>query len=391
MTELLSRLFVKNHRDFDDANVRKSYGALSSFVGIFVNVILSIIKLTVGIITASAAIMADALNNFSDAGSSIITLVSFRLSSKPADKDHPFGHARIEYIASMIVSFLILLVGFETLFSNISVLFGLSEAKKTSFSTASLIVIGASIIFKIWLSFFYKKIGKRINSSVVKAAGVDSLMDSISTFAVLVSAIIVKLSGIQIIDTIMSMIVAVLIIVAGINILNETKNSLLGEAPIDDQIKAINSIIEEYPDIIDIHDLLIHNYGPNHYFATLHAEVDGNKDIFKLHDMIDGVEKRIQTDLNILCTIHLDPIVTDDEILNELKEFLLNAICEDVATDITVHDFRAVIGETHTNIIFDIMLPFESKLSPNEAIERISNAVLKRRDNVFCVITVDRG
>lgn len=391
MTELLSRLFVKNYKDPDDATVRKSYGALSSFVGIFVNVILSIIKLVVGIITASAAIMADALNNFSDAGSSIITLVSFRLSSKPADKDHPFGHARIEYIASLIVSFLILLVGFETIFSNISVLLGLSEAAETSFSTASLIVIGASIMFKIWLSLFYKKIGKRIDSSVVKAAGVDSLMDSISTFAVLVSAIIVKLSGVQIIDTIMSMIVAVLIIVAGINILNETKNSLLGEAPIDDQIKAINSIIEEYPDIIDIHDLIIHNYGPNHYFASLHAEVDGNKDIFKLHDMIDGVEKRIQTDLNILCTIHLDPIVTDDETLNELKEFLLNAICEDVATDITVHDFRAVIGETHTNIIFDIMLPFESKLSPSEAIERISNAVLKRRDNVFCVITVDRG
>lgn len=391
MTELLSRLFVKNYKDPDDPTVRKSYGALSSFVGIFVNVILSIIKLVVGIITASAAIMADALNNFSDAGSSIITLVSFRLSSKPADKDHPFGHARIEYIASLIVSFLILLVGFETMFSNISVLLGLSEAAETSFSTASLIVIGASIMLKIWLSFFYKKIGKRIDSSVVKAAGVDSLMDSISTFAVLVSAIIVKLSGVQIIDTIMSMIVAVLIIVAGINILNETKNSLLGEAPIDDQIKAINSIIEEYPDIIDIHDLMIHNYGPNHYFATLHAEVDGNKDIFKLHDMIDGVEKRIQTDLNILCTIHLDPIVTDDETLNELKEFLLNAICEDVATDITVHDFRAVIGETHTNIIFDIMLPFESKLSPIEAIERISNAVLKRRDNVFCVITVDRG
>ena len=391
MTELLSRLFVKNYKDPDDPTVRKSYGALSSFVGIFVNVILSIIKLVVGIITASAAIMADALNNFSDAGSSIITLVSFRLSSKPADKDHPFGHARIEYIASLIVSFLILLVGFETMFSNISVLLGLSEAAETSFSTASLIVIGASIMLKIWLSFFYKKIGKRIDSSVVKAAGVDSLMDSISTFAVLVSAIIVKLSGVQIIDTIMSMIVAVLIIVAGINILNETKNYLLGEAPIDDQIKAINSIIEEYPDIIDIHDLMIHNYGPNHYFATLHAEVDGNKDIFKLHDMIDGVEKRIQTDLNILCTIHLDPIVTDDETLNELKEFLLNAICEDVATDITVHDFRAVIGETHTNIIFDIMLPFESKLSPIEAIERISNAVLKRRDNVFCVITVDRG
>lgn len=391
MTDLLARIFVKNYNHPDDPTVRKSYGTLSSFVGIGLNVILSVVKLVVGLLTASSAIMADALNNCSDAGASIITLVSFKLSSKPADRDHPFGHARIEYIASLIVSFIILLVGFETLFSSFSVLFGFEEAAPTNFTVASLVIIAVSILFKVWLSFFYFKVGKRIDSAVIRASGVDSLMDAISTTAVLVSAVIIRMTDLQIIDTVMSIIVASLIIVAGVRILNETKNSLLGEAPVDEQIESIKRIIEEYPDIVDIHDLMIHNYGPNHYFSSLHAEVDGSKDIFKLHDMIDTVEKRIQTELSILCTIHLDPIVTDDETLNELKSFLIGAISEDVSADITVHDFRAVIGETHTNLIFDIMLPFESKFSSDEAVRRISEAVAKRRGNVFCVITVDRG
>ena len=222
------------------------------------------------------------------------------------------------------------------------------------------------------------------------AAATDSLSDAIATSAVLASAIICKCTGFNT-DAYMGAIVAVIVLIAGIKILNETKNSILGEAPVEEQIEAINTIVKRYPDIIAIHDLMIHNYGPNHYFASFHAEVDGAKDIFKLHDMIDGVEKQISTELNMLCTIHLDPIVTDDETLNELKAFLLGVIKDDFDEAITIHDFRAVVGETHTNLIFDIMLPFESKMSAAEAIERISSAVLKHRDNVFCVITVDRG
>ena len=391
MTELLSRLFVKDHKNVKDPTVRKRYGTFSSIIGITVNLILSILKLAIGIITMSSAIIADALNNFSDAGSSIITLVSFKLSSKPADRDHPFGHARIEYIASLVVSFIILLVGFETMFGGISVLLGISDSEETHFSVIPLVIIGVSIIFKLWLSFFYKRTGEKIDSSVIKASGVDSLMDSVSTFAVLVASIIVKLSGLHIIDTIMSMIVSVLIIIAGIRILNETKNSILGEAPVDEQIDDIKKIIKDFPDIIDIHDLMIHNYGPNHYFASFHAEVDGSGDIFKLHDMIDGVEKRVQTELGILCTIHMDPIVTDDETILTLKEFLTSVIAEDVDEKLSVHDFRAVIGETHTNLIFDVLLPFESKMNEKEVVERISDAVLEHRDNCYCVITVDRG
>lgn len=391
MTELLSRIFVKNHKDIKNPDVRKSYGTLSSFVGIFVNIILSVIKLILGLLTASAAIIADSLNNFSDAGSSIITLVSFKLSSKPADRDHPFGHARIEYIASLAVSFLILLVGFETITTSFGVLFGISESKAPTFTTVSLIILGSSIALKLWLSLFYRKIGKKIDSSVIRASGVDSLGDCISTFAVLVSAIIIKITDIQLIDTIVSIAVSIMIIIAGIRILIETKNSLLGEAPVDELVEALKNIINEYPEILDIHDLLIHNYGPNRYISSFHAEVDGAKDVFMLHDMIDNVEKRIQEELDMLCTIHMDPIVTDDETVAELKNFLSDTIREDVSEDISVHDFRIVVGNTHTNMIFDIVLPYESKFSPSEVADKINEAVKKRREHCFCVITVDRG
>ena len=283
----------------------------------------------------SAAIVADALNYLSDAGSSIITLVSFKLSAKPADRDHPFGHARIEYIASMIISFLILLVGFETLTSSISVLLGISTAESPDFSTVSLIILSLSILLKLWLALFYRTVGKKINSGVIKASSVDSLADCVSTLAVLVSAIIIKATGMPIIDTVVSIGVAVMIVVAGIRILNETKNSLLGEAPVKEQINEIDKIIAEFPEVIGVHDLMIHNYGPNHYIASLHAEVDGAKDIYMLHDMIDNLEKRIHTDLNIMCTIHMDPIVTDDETVNELKEFLNGVIREEFSDAFT--------------------------------------------------------
>lgn len=391
MTALLSRIFIKNHWDTKNPLVRKAYGMLSSFVGISVNLILAAIKLLIGVLTASVAVIADALNNFSDAGSSIIALVSFRMSLKPADRDHPFGHARIEYIASLVVSFLILLVGFETMTSSISVILGFSQSEPTSFSTVSIIILGSSILLKLWLSLFYRTVGKRIDSSVIKASSIDSLTDCISTLAVLLSAIVIKLTNLQIIDNIVSLAVSVMIVIAGVKILNETKNSLLGEAPVDEQVESINKIITEYPDILGTHDLLIHNYGPNHFIASFHAEVDGSKDVFMLHDMIDNVEKRIQSDLNILCTIHMDPIITDDEALEELKDFLRSAIHEDVSPDITIHDFRVVTGNTHTNMIFDIVLPFESKLAPTEAIQEIQKAVTTRRNDCYCVITVDRG
>ena len=391
MTNLLVKIFIKNSGEVQSSEVRKAYGTLSSLIGIAINVILVGIKLALGFITSSVAIIADALNNLSDAGSSSMALISFKLAAKPADRDHPFGHARFEYIASMVVSFLILLVGFETLIDSVSVLIGKSERETISFSVLSIVFLGCTILFKLWLAVFYTKIGKKIDSSVIKAAAVDSLMDCISTGAVLASAIVIKLTKIQIIDTVMSLLVSLVIIWAGIKILNETKNSLLGEAPVDEQVRGISAIIAEYPEILGTHDLMIHNYGPNHHICSFHAEVDGAKDVFMLHDMIDNVERRIQDELNILCTIHMDPIVTDDEIVNELRNFVTAIIKEKVCSDITVHDFRTVAGNTHTNVIFDIVIPFEIKESPNAIVEKISKAVQDERENCYCVITVDRG
>lgn len=389
MTELLSRIFIKDYKEPERPAVRKKYGALASVVGIVMNFLLAGLKMFIGIITSSVAIIADAANNLSDAGASGISLISFKLSAKPADRDHPFGHARIEYIASMVVSFLILLVGFELLVDSVKRIFGFSESENADFSIVSLILLGVSVLCKLWLAFFYKKIGKKINSTVLKAAGSDSLNDCISTGAVLVSSVVIKLTSIQIIDSIVGVGVSVLIIIAGIRILNETKNSLLGEAPIKETVDDIKRIVGEEPVVLGIHDLLVHNYGPGRYVASFHAEVDGRGDIFRLHDAIDNLEKRIGEELNIMCTIHLDPLVMDDERVLELKKLVLDAV-EKCYPDVGVHDFRAVIGTTHTNLIFDIELPFENEEEHGKIKEKIENEVRSVRSDCYCVITVDR-
>jgi len=391
MADFLARIFIKDYKNISNPSVREKYGTLASIVGIIGNVILSTVKLLLGIFTFSVAIIADGLNNLSDAGNSIITLVSFKLSAKPADREHPFGHARIEYIASMIVSFLILVVGFETLTSSFGVIFGTSESNPPDFSPLSLIFIGASVFLKLWLAYFYNRMGKKINSDVILASSVDSLIDAISTVAVLVSAIIVDLTGFETLDAIVGLGVSVLILFAGIKTLNETKNSILGEAPVDELVDKMKAITEQYPEVIGIHDLMLHNYGPNCYIASFHAEVDGQEDIYLLHDAIDNLEKQIYNDLNIQCTVHMDPLVTNDEKITELKNLVRDTIKEQIYESISIHDFRAVVGVTHTNLIFDIVLPYEIKESPEKVVQRISDAVNAKRNDCFCVITVDRG
>ncbi len=390
MTELLSKLFVKNHKNYTDDIVRKSYGTLAGVVGVVTNFILAALKLSVGVLASSVAITADALNNLSDAGSSVITFISFKISSKPADKDHPFGHARMEYISSMIVSFLILLVGVELLSDSGKIILGLKEAESVDVSIFTIIVLSASIVLKLWLGLFYNKIGKKINSGVIRATAADSITDSISTGAVLVCSIIIKYTEFVLLDAIVGIAVSLLILYAGIKIFLDTKNSLLGEAPVDEVTEGIQNIIGQFPEIIGIHDMMVHNYGPNRFISSLHAEVDGSKDIYMLHDMIDNAERRIKDELGILCTIHLDPIVTDDKSVNELKSFLEEVMKEN-DFNYSLHDFRTVIGETHTNLIFDIVIPFDCKYTESEIKDLISQKVLEKRDNCFCVITVDRG
>ena len=389
MTNLLIRLFVKNHSNPNDVAVRECYGIFSSIVGIITNLILACIKLIAGLLSFSIAIIADALNNLSDAGSSIISFVSFKIAAKPADKEHPFGHARIEYVSSMIVSFLILLVGFELMTSSVNEL--ISQTGSTlSVTPITYIILSVSILLKLWLGLFYRTIAKRIDSSVVAAAAADSFSDCASTSAVLVSSIIVGLTNLWYIDSLVGLAVAVMIMIAGVKILNETKNSLLGEAPVQDVIDSIKTTVEKYPEIVGIHDMLVHNYGPKTYIVSFHAEVDGSQDIYMLHDAIDNIEKEINNDLRILCTIHMDPIVTNDETINELRSFTAQTVKE-ICPEASIHDFRTVVGNTHTNLIFDLVLPFDITAKPEDIVSAVKKSISDKRSYCFCVITVDRA
>lgn len=389
MIDFLFKVFIKSYENGKSQSDREKCGVFSSIVGLLVNILLAAFKLLAGVISGSIAIVADALNNFSDAGSSIISFISFKISAKPADRDHPFGHARFEYVSSMIVSFLILLVGFELLVESVGGFFDPSSTGVT-ISALTIIILSVSILAKLLLGAFYLGVARRIDSTVIKASATDSFSDAASTAAVLASMIVIYFTDWVLIDSIVGTGVSVLIIIAGIKILNETKNSLLGEAPVDEVVNDIRAIVAEHPEIIGIHDLLVHNYGPKNYIASLHAEVDGDRDIFVLHDMIDNVEREINQRLGILCTIHMDPIVTNDEAVSELKRFTEEKV-RSVVENAGIHDFRTVVGNTHTNLIFDVELPFEYKGNIKEIEKKIEAEVQKEHPECFCVITVDRS
>lgn len=388
MTELLSRLFIKHHDDVTDPRVRRAYGTLSSVVGIVLNLLLFAAKFTVGTLFGSVSITADAINNLSDAGSQIISLISFRISAKPADREHPFGHARIEYVASMIVSFLILLIGVELLKESVSKILSPEPPERSWVAVGVLI---GSILVKLWLGLFNKKLGKKIDSSVMRATAADCLSDALSTTAVLISTLVLLLfPSITVnLDAYMGVIVAVLILVAGVKILNETKNSILGEAPSDEIVKEITAIVESHEDVLGIHDLRVHNYGPGHVIAALHVEVDGKADIFHTHDVIDNVERQLRRELSIEATIHMDPIVTDDALVNDLRQRTAEAV-QSIDPSFRIHDFRFVAGATHSNLIFDAVVPFEVKLSDGEIRRAVEDRISRIDPSYFVVLTIDR-
>lgn len=385
MTDLLIKIFVKDHKNTKNSAIRRAYGTLASIVGIVLNVILSLLKLAVGIASGSVSITADATNNLSDAGAQIVSLVSFKISAKPADRDHPFGHARIEYVASMIVSFLILNIGFELLMESVN---KIKNPEPVEFSAVSLVILSVSILCKLWLCVFNRKIAKKIDSSVMRATSADSLSDAVATAAVLVSMLITRFTGVQT-DAYMGVAVSVLILVAGVKILNDTKNSILGSAPDPEVVEGIVSLVKEYPDVLGIHDMIVHSYGSSNTIASLHAEVDGSRDIFYTHDVIDTIEKRIYHELGVQATIHLDPIVTDDERVCALRSEVERAVRE-IDGRLTIHDFRFVDGVTHSNLIFDVAVPFEMKMSEDEIKREISNKISTINPNYFAVVTIDR-
>jgi len=382
--------FYKKHGGIAEGAAREKLGGLAGLVGILANLLLALLKLVVGLLCASVAIVADALNNLSDAGSAIVTLVSFKMAAKPADRDHPFGHARIEYIASMVVSFLILLVGSELFLDSVKKIFTPAGQTMGEIQTFTIVVLVFSIVGKFLLSAFYGSVGRELGSPTLKASSQDSLFDCISTAAVLICSIVIKFTGFYILDAIVGLGVSTLIFVAGIRILNETKNSLLGEAPVDETVSAIEEIVARYPEALGIHDMMIHNYGPSRFIASLHVEVDGAADMFELHDCIDNIERTVQNELNILCTIHMDPIVTDNEAVSSLRE-ITAAAAHRVDERLSIHDFRTVIGQTHTNLIFDLVVPFEITRDPEEIRRALEEEILLHHPNHYCVITIDRA
>ena len=388
MTELLCRLFIKDRENIKSPAVRRAYGTLASIVGIIVNVILAAGKIAVGLLFGAISLAGDGINNLSDAGSQIISLISFKLAAKPADRDHPFGHARIEYVASMIVSFFVMLVGWNLFSESISKIFDSENVTDGSNIWLMVGVLAVSIAFKLWLVLFNRRIANKIDSAVMRATAADSLSDAGASTAVLIAMLIFKFTGVDI-DGYMGVAVAVVIFIAGIKILNDTKNSILGEAPSDEVVEGIKAIVAEFPEALGIHDMVVHSYGPGRFVANLHVEVDGSRDIFESHDMIDLIEKRLNSELGIQSNIHMDPIVVDDEEINNMRAFVLDRV-KTVDERFEIHDFRFVRGKTHTNLLFDISVPFEVKLTDDEIKSAVQGKIAEEKPDHFIVVNVDR-
>ncbi|MDD2494711.1 MAG: cation diffusion facilitator family transporter [Tissierellia bacterium] len=386
MTNILIKKFIKNYEDVKNSSVREAYGKLGSIVGIIVNIILSFSKISIGTIFNSIAITADGVNNLSDASSSIITYIGFKLSGMPADKNHPFGHARFEYLSGLIVSFAIIILGVELIKTSFDKIINPVEI---DYSILMIIVLIFSIVVKIWLSHFYKILGERISSSTMIATSLDSRNDVIATSVVLVSIMIAKFTGLKI-DGFMGILVALFIIYSGIDILRDILNPILGELPDEDFIKTIEYKILGYDGVINIHDLVVHNYGPGNNFATVHVEVDAKEDILKSHDLIDNIERDFAKELDINLVIHLDPIITDDKEINHLRNMTNKKILS-IDERLSIHDFRVVKGNTHTNLIFDVLVPVDYDIKSIDLVDKIEKLIKEENETYFSVVTIDKS
>lgn len=384
MTDFLIKLFIKNKDNPTNPVVRSKYASLSGFTGIIVNVFLFIVKLVVGILAASVAIIADAFNNIADAGSSIVTLIGFRLSSKHVDKEHPMGHGRIEYVAGFIVDMLILLVGFELLTSSFEKI--LTPTLPTA-STLTFVLLGVAILVKLWLFFFYRKIGNTIDSSAIKAAAADSLSDCGATALVLVSAFIAKKWGIAI-DGYAGLVVAALILYAGYQAAKETIDLLLGTPPTPEFIQSIYDFVGNYSEIVGIHDVMVHDYGPGRQIMSFHAEIPSDYDVNLAHEIIDQLERDMHQEFGAIVTVHLDPIAVNDVEVNEMRMFAIHCMNE-IDETFTLHDFRMTKGDKYTNLIFDLVVPVDCKIDEHEAAKLVADKIKEYNPNCFAVIKAE--
>ncbi|MBQ2710643.1 MAG: cation transporter [Clostridia bacterium] len=390
MTNLILKLFVKNHTDTKNAKVREQVGKVASVVGIVVNLVLSLCKIAVGTLFGLISVMADGFNNLTDCGSNIVSLISFKLASRPADKEHPYGHARIEYVASMIVGFIVMLLAFELGMESVNKIVDLVNGNSTqvTFEVITVVVLGISILGKLWFYFFNSKLAKTYNAELLKATASDSLSDVFATTAVLVSVVISPLTGFNT-DGIMGIVVAVLIAIAGVGILRDTLNHLLGASPTEELIKSIEERIRCFDGVLGIHDLHVHNYGPNKFYASVHVEVDSAVDVMESHDMIDEIERDFANNTDIMLVIHLDPIVIGDPELDTYRQEIL-AIVQQLDKAFDIHDFRMVKGPTHTNLIFDVAVSYDTKLTSPQIVEHIQQQISLAHPNVYVVPTVER-
>lgn len=387
MIKLLEKILKRSPDDPSPAS-RRAFGVAASVIGVLLNLLLFAGKLSAGVLSGAISLTADAFNNLSDAGSQIISFVSFGMSSKPPDREHPFGHARIEYVASMIVSFLVMIVAYELFGSSVGRLINPSPPSREGLAL-TFAVLGVSMIAKLWLGLFSRRLGGRIDSGVLRAAAADSFADLLSSAAVMAGIILYLAFGWARADALVGLAVAAVIFVSGIRILNDTKNSILGEPPSDEIVCNIARIIGEYPEIHGIHDMIIHNYGPGRVIASLHLEVDGREDIFKAHDMIDKIERRLASELSISVTIHMDPVPTGDREADRLR-CLTEAAVGEVDARLKIHDFRFAAGTAHTDLIFDVSVPFELTATDEEIREAVNGKISEISPAYNAVITVDR-
>ena len=379
----LVRRFIKNYQDTKDASVRTSVGKLSGIVGILNNLFLFVIKFVIGTIVHSVSIQADGVNNLTDAGSNIISILSFHLANKPADKDHPFGHERTETIASLFVGILILILGFETAKESISKVI---HPESIDFRLASVIILLVSIIVKFWMYTYNKKLSKTYDSSLLEASALDSISDVCGTMAVLVSTLLSPVLHFNL-DGYMGIVVSGIILYGAYGLLRDMINSLIGEAPDPELVHNIVDMIMAHPAILGVHDMMLHNYGPNKIFASAHVEVDSSKDIFETHDHIDNIEREVKENMNIDLVLHMDPVKVNDPETELYREKVVEAIHQ-IDQKWGFHDFRIVSGSTHVNLVFDLVIPFEEKYTQEE-IEAILLKHIQSDKKIYLVLTID--
>lgn len=379
----LVRRFIKNYQDTKDANVRTSVGKLSGIVGIFSNLFLFVIKFVIGTIVHSVSIQADGINNLTDAGSNIISILSFHLANKPADKDHPFGHERTETIASLFVGILILVLGFETAKESISKVI---HPGSIDFRIASVIILLISIIVKFWMYAYNKKLSKTYDSSLLEATALDSISDVCGTTAVLVSTLLSPVLHFNL-DGYMGIVVSGIILYGAYGLLRDMINSLIGEAPDPELVHNIVDMIMAHPAILGVHDMMLHNYGPNKIFASAHVEVDSSKDIFETHDHIDNIEREVKKNMNIDLVLHMDPVKVNDPETELYRAKVVEAIHQ-IDPKWRFHDFRIVSGPTHVNLVFDLVIPFEEKYAQEE-IEEMLLKHIESDKKIYLVLTID--